>query len=87
VVWAASQYRESFGGALSLSYCGAGKAHDKGRDQSMLIHGLEDHIFILEFLRSPGQVSDFACFLAPVTRSCLKRDRQKCKNSLASCFL
>lgn len=79
MVWAVSQYGESFGDALSLSYwLGAGKAHDRGRGQSVPVHGLEDHIFIPEFLCSPGQVSDLAFFLAHVTGSCLKRHRQKC---------
>lgn len=87
MVWAASQYEASSGDALSWGYCGAGKAHDRGRGQAVPLHGLEDHVFIPEFLCSPGQDSDVAFFLAHVTGSCLKRDRQKCKNSLSSRFL
>lgn len=82
-----SQYGVPFGHALSLSYCGAGKPHDRGRGQSMPVHGLEGHIFIPEFLCSLGQVLDLAFFPAHVTGSCLKRDRHKCKTSFSSHFL
>lgn len=50
-------------GALPLSYCGAGKADDRGRGQSVPVHGSKDHIFISEFLCSLGQVADLAFFL------------------------